>query len=97
MSFVIVLTSGVIFGLGVLVIIKYRTLPVEFNANMVANASVIVFCFMMIFYLHKLNLRLYKYVCKNSTGTYSRLVNMEFINIPDNASIELQEGIKRTD
>ncbi|XBW38276.1 hypothetical protein QEN19_003865 [Hanseniaspora menglaensis] len=94
-SLLIVLTSALNFLLGVVIVIKYRTLPETFNKKMVANASVIVLCVMLIFYLHKLNLKLYKYVSKNSTGRYSRLVNMNFIENSENESFEMQEGSQK--
>ena len=93
----IVLTSAFIFFLGVVIVIKYKTLPLEFSGKMVCNSCIIVFCIMLAFYLHKLNLRLYKYVCKNSTGAYSRLVNLQFMNGGALENIEMQQDIKRND
>ncbi|KAL6951383.1 hypothetical protein ACO0OE_000618 [Hanseniaspora uvarum] len=74
-SFALVMTSATVFILGVIVIIQYRTLPLQVNAKMVFNASIIVACIMSIFYLHTLNVKLYKYVCKNSSGVYHKILN----------------------
>lgn len=85
-SFALVMTSATVFFLGVLIIIQYRTLPLQVNAKMVFNASVIVACVMSIFYLHKLNVKLYKYVCKNSTGVYHKILNT---TVNDNIELEV--------
>lgn len=86
-AFILVLTVGVVFLLGVNIVIQYRTIVPEDRAGMVRKSCYIVASVMTIYGLNKLNEWLFKKMNFGSSGRgYERLQTQESFEMSEHVN-----------